>query len=81
MKIKYFAWVKDLTNKDYEIIENDTPKDVDDLKKFLNTQYPNLNKYFSKNIIRFAINQEYISTNQKLNSSDEIALFPPVSGG
>ena len=32
-------------------------------------------------MIRVAINLKYISNNKKLNSNDEIALFPPVSGG
>ena len=31
--------------------------------------------------IRIAINLEYITTNKPINSKDEIALFPPVSGG
>jgi len=31
--------------------------------------------------IRVAINLEYVTTNEPLNSEDEIALFPPVSGG
>ena len=31
--------------------------------------------------IRVAVNLEYVTTNEPLNSKDEIALFPPVSGG
>ena len=32
-------------------------------------------------IIRIAVNLEYTSENIKLSNKDEIALFPPVSGG
>tara|TARA_B100001057_G_scaffold366416_1_gene369733 strand:+ start:160 stop:405 length:246 start_codon:yes stop_codon:yes gene_type:complete len=81
MKIKYFAWIKDITNKDYEFIENNFPNNIDNLKKYLIFKYPDLEKHLTSNILRFAINQEYISSNQKLNSNDEIAIFPPVSGG
>tara|TARA_B100000524_G_scaffold230474_1_gene122245 strand:- start:288 stop:434 length:147 start_codon:yes stop_codon:yes gene_type:complete len=33
MKIKYFAWIKDITKKDYELIEKDFPKNIEELKK------------------------------------------------
>ena len=81
MEIKYFAWVKDITNKDYEIIENNCPNNVNELKKYLNKVYPELENHLSKDILRFAVNKEYISENIKLNEKDEIAIFPPVSGG
>jgi len=82
MIIKYFAWVKNITNIDEEIINDATIVDIITLKKFLKKKYPKLKKYMKKdNIIRIAINFEYISTNESLESNDEIALFPPVSGG
>ncbi len=81
MKIKYFAWVKDITNKDYEIIHKNYPKNIKDLKSLLNTQYPGLKNHLSNNFLRFAVNQEYVSINVNLNQNDEIAIFPPVSGG
>ena len=42
---------------------------------------PVLQKHLSKDILRFAINMEYVSENHNLNQNDEIAIFPPVSGG
>ena len=81
MKIKYFSWVKDITGKDCEFIENDYPKNISELKIILNQSYPNLKKYLNKDILRYAINMEYVSENKNLNSTDEIAIFPPVSGG
>ena len=32
-------------------------------------------------ILRFAVNQEYVLENIDFNIGDEIAVFPPVSGG
>ncbi len=81
MKIKYFAWIKDITNKDFEIIDSNYPKDINELKKYLDSNYPELQKHTSNNTIRFSLNFEYVSTNEKLVSTDEIGLFPPVSGG
>ena len=81
MKIKYFAWIKDITKKDYELIEKDFPRNINELKKNLNTMYPDLEKHIMSDILRFAINQEYVSQNLEIKSTDEIAIFPPVSGG
>jgi len=81
MKIKYFAWIKDITNHEEEEITSAQIKNMDELKKFIITKYPDLKKHMSKEILRFAVNQEYIIKNIKLNASDEIAIFPPVSGG
>tara|TARA_B100000214_G_scaffold116524_1_gene82310 strand:+ start:271 stop:516 length:246 start_codon:yes stop_codon:yes gene_type:complete len=81
MKIKYFAWIKDITKKDYELIEKDFPRNINELKKNLNIMYPDLEKHIMSDILRFAINQEYVSENSEIKSTDEIAIFPPVSGG
>ena len=82
MKIKYFAWLKSITNTDCEYIMDKNIADIDSLKKYLCNKYPKLNEYIIKeDIIRIAVNLEYISNNCKLSSNDEIALFPPVSGG
>ena len=82
MKIKYFAWLKNITGIEFEDIANDNVKDVKSLKLHLSNKYPNLKKYIlEEDMIRVAINLKYISNNKKLNSNDEIALFPPVSGG
>ena len=81
MKIKYFAWIKDITNIDQEEINKYQPKNINELKKILCTSYPNLKKHIKNDTLRFAVNMEYTSINKELNTSDEIAIFPPVSGG
>ena len=81
MKIKYFAWIKEITHNDEEEIDSNEIDNIDKLKKFLMIKYPDLIKHFNNEIIRFAVNQEYIVENIKLDPKDEIAVFPPVSGG
>tara|TARA_B100000941_G_scaffold283875_1_gene253918 strand:- start:1804 stop:2049 length:246 start_codon:yes stop_codon:yes gene_type:complete len=81
MKIKYFAWIKDITKKDVEILNSNYPKNIEELKKYLILMYPSLEKHISKDILRYAINMEYKSKNASLQENDEIAVFPPVSGG
>tara|TARA_B100000131_G_C17881073_1_gene518337 strand:- start:68 stop:313 length:246 start_codon:yes stop_codon:yes gene_type:complete len=81
MKIKYFAWIKDITNNDEEEINSEKINNLDDLKTFMKKKYPDLKKYLDKEILRFAVNQEYVINNINLDINDEIAIFPPVSGG
>ena len=81
MKIKYFAWIRELTKNDEEYLDFDKINNLDELKIFLLTKYPDLQKHFNQEILRFAVNQEYVVENIDLDKDDEIAIFPPVSGG
>jgi len=81
MKIKYFAWIRELTKNNEEYLISNEIQNLKELKKFPSTKYPDLTKHFDQEILRFAVNQEYIVENIDLNEDDEIAVFPPVSGG
>ena len=82
MIIRYFAWLKNITNLEEEVIVNKTIIDVETLKKFLLKKYPKLDKFMNQDdVVGVAINLEYTTSNDKINPNDEIALFPPVSGG
>ncbi len=81
MRIRYFAWVKDITKMEYDIIDKNYPRNIEELKFFLVKYHPKLTEHINDNVLRFAINMEYSSINKKLNPNDEIAIFPPVSGG
>lgn len=50
------------------------PNTVGELKKFLESTYPELKK-ISK--VTVAVNQNYASDHDSINSYDEIALIPP----
>ena len=81
MKIIYFAWIKDITNFPEEVLDSNEIKNLDSLKKYIISKYPDLKKHLDQEILRFAVNQEYIVENIDLIKDDEIAVFPPVSGG
>ena len=81
MRIIYFAWIKDITNFPEELLDPNEIKNLDSLKKYIVSKYPDLKKHLDQEILRFAVNQEYIIENIDLKKNDEIAVFPPVSGG
>ena len=82
MIIKYFAWIKNITNLEEEIILDKSIIDVKTLKTYLVIKYPKLKKYIiNDDILRIAVNLEYTDDNVSIKKNDEIAIFPPVSGG
>ena len=82
MKIKYFSWLKNIAGAESEEINDTNIQDIESLKKYLCKKYPKLKEYIMDDqIIRIAVNLEYASDNIKITNQDEIALFPPVSGG
>ena len=76
--VLFFGITTDLVSKTTisYAIENSTS--VENLKKILKTDYPNL-----KNIDDFAIavNEEYATNGVLLKDGDIVAIIPPVSGG
>lgn len=42
--------------------------------------FPQIQQKFYKSLL-FAVNQEYATGEETINSGDELAVFPPVSGG
>ena len=82
MIIKYFAWLKNITNIEEEVLTDTSIKDINSLKKYLLKKYPKMKQYLENgNLIRVAINLSYTFENDTIKDDDEIALFPPVSGG
>jgi molybdopterin converting factor subunit 1 len=81
MKIKYFAWIRELIKNNEEYLDSNEIQNLKELKEFLSNKYPTLQKHFDQEILRFAVNQEYVVENIDLDENDEIAVFPPVSGG
>ena len=56
-----------------------TPATGTDVLDELARRHPGLEAY--RPVIRLAVNQEYVSTEQSLSDGDEVALITPVSGG
>ena len=83
MKILYFAQLKESIGKDQDIIDLNSEISVNELIEQLVLKGENYRKSFKeiKNL-RCAVNYEYTTNYEKvLNNKDEIAFFPPVTGG
>lgn len=83
LKLLYFARVKELINLSGE--ELIVPSEVDTiikLKVYLAQRGGVWTELFNgKQLIRAAVNQTLVSDNATINQEDEVAFFPPVTGG
>ena len=72
--IRYFASIREKTGKSQEVIElNDNLSAGDIWIKVRGEPLP------ANTLI--AINQEYVNATQVVRAGDEVAFFPPVTGG
>ena len=83
MIIKYFSWIREHVGKSEEEIElPHNIKTIDDLIKYLASLNDNYQSAFAnKEIIKIAVNKSYSDINTQIFNEDEIAFFPPVTGG
>ena len=83
MNIRYFAWLRAKVGKGTE--EVDPPDDVrtvGDLMTWLAAERPGFAEAIGrKGVVRAAVNQDYAEPDHPVKPGDEIAFFPPVTGG
>ena len=83
MVIKYFSWIKEHIGKSEEhIVLPNHITNVEQLIDYLNQMDKKYHLIFNKKeIIKIAVNKTYSSFDANINNDDEIAFFPPVTGG
>ena len=83
MVVKYFSWIKEHIGKSEEQIE--LPGNITNVNQLINYLNEIDKKYYiifeKKELIKIAVNKTYSSFDTNISNSDEIAFFPPVTGG
>lgn len=77
IKVQVFASLKDYFNTEFEITTSLTS--VLELKNELEKINPSAKKILQAS--RFAINENFVSLEYKLNENDKVVVLPPSSGG
>lgn len=83
MKILYFAWLRQQTGiGEEDVAPPDSVRDVASLIEWLKQRSPKFAEALQDtSALRVAVNQEFASFDTVLSGNEEVALFPPMTGG
>ncbi|HSD34953.1 MAG TPA: molybdopterin converting factor subunit 1 [Alphaproteobacteria bacterium] len=83
MKVLYFAWLKQKIGlAEEEVTLPAGVSDVAGLLDWLAARSPRHQEALARrSVVRVAVNQRYARPDCPVRPQDEVALFPPVTGG
>jgi len=80
--VRYFALLRERMGVESEIVEWQDPEPrVERLREFLAARTPAIGGLILGGPLLAAVNREFATPKTALKDGDELALFPPVSGG
>lgn len=83
MNVLYFAWLRAKIGLGEEVL--DIPAQVattGQLVEWLKTRSAGHAEAFADlKVVRVAVNQDYVGWDHRVAAGDEVAFFPPVTGG
>jgi len=83
VKILYFAWLRARIGCAEE--ELALPPEIGDVAGLLGWLQARSPRYAEAlrdlSVVRVAVNQDYVGCEHPLRDADEVAIFPPVTGG
>ena len=75
LQVRYFASLRERMGRDSDSIENTKVTSVADVWAYVSG-----NKPFPANML-VAVNMQYADLSKAVKDGDEVAFFPPVTGG
>ncbi len=83
MKLLYFAWLRArIGQAEEELALPAEVRDVAGLLEWLRGRGPGYAEALRDlSVIRVAVNQDYVGRDHPIRAGDEVALFPPMTGG
>ena len=79
VRVLFFGAARDAVGHEQIEVELESPISADGARAKLLSEYPSLQR-FGKSLL-FAVNQQYAQSDREISAGDELAVFPPVSGG
>jgi molybdopterin synthase sulfur carrier subunit len=81
IKVVFFAALREQLNCSELSLNSDNLATVADVKKQLASKDDTWQSIFTSNTLLSAVNHDMVSSEQTIKPGDEVAFFPPVTGG
>ena len=81
MKILYFAWIREKLALGGNRGRAGRHPDCSDLVAWLHGRDEGFAAAADEALVQVAVNQEYATLDEPVSPGDEVAFFPPVTGG
>lgn len=79
--VKFFAQLREQLKTEHIQVDISTPCSVADLQAEIIKQQPQWLTFFENRTLMVAVNQTMVESDEIINHQDEVAFFPPVTGG
>lgn len=81
MKVKFFASLRELVGIEELELDASSLTTLRDLVTHLRQTHEGCAALFADRMVLMAVNQEVVGLDAEISDADEIAFFPPVTGG
>jgi len=81
IRVLFFAKIKDQIRKDFFDLESEFPTTVSKVRNSLISEFSEHESLFKSGYALCAVNQQISNEETIIKNGDEVAFFPPVTGG
>jgi molybdopterin converting factor subunit 1 len=81
VSVRLFAGFREKIDRDRVEIPVSSETTLSEFIEILGGNFPEIGEIIKNNQATIAVNHEIVEMDHPINDEDEIALFPPVSGG
>ena len=79
--LKYFASLRDIAEKEEDSLDIENPITIDQLSDIISKTTPKMGAIIREKKVMISVNEEMASADTIIHDGDEVAFFPPVTGG
>ena len=81
ISVLFFAQLREQLKTDKVEVDIDTPCSISDIQSQIIISHPEWSQFIEGRTLLTAVNQTMVEANHSVNKGDEVAFFPPVTGG